>query len=135
MSLVSRIVDSCVVIAERNHATRITEIHLEIGDFSLIVDTLLQHAFDILSKQTLAEHAKLVIQRVPGVIRCQTCERESEIWFQQSEQNLNPVNFLSSCSSQEGTFGRNLFQCRLCGSHVTELIKGKNMIIKNIRII
>jgi hydrogenase nickel insertion protein HypA len=145
MALVQRIVDTCIAVAHRNGANKINVINLEIGDFSLIIDQMFRHCFEIVSKNTIVEGAVLQLNRTPGVILCDACQKTSEIWYDaektppnvdskdamaQYEKNLTASDVLSKQSS----VGNNLFQCRQCGSRNTTLIRGKSIVIKNIQV-
>lgn len=145
MGLVQRIVDMCIAVARRNGANKISVITLEIGDFSLIIDHMLRHCFEIVTKDTIAEHAEIRINRTPGVIQCDSCHKTSEIWFDAEKNGLNCdeqraiteyQNNLTASDvlSAHSSAGNNLFQCRSCGSRNTILIRGKNLVIKNIQV-
>jgi len=56
--------------AEENGAERVTTIHLKIGELRDIVDQWMQRFFDYLSKGTIAEGAKLAIERPPIRFQC-----------------------------------------------------------------
>jgi hydrogenase nickel incorporation protein HypA/HybF len=64
--------------AERAQASRITDIHLVIGDLSTIVDDSVQFYFDFLSPDTIAAGAKLHFERIPARLRCRACGSEFE---------------------------------------------------------
>ena len=123
----------------------ITDIDLEVGDFSLVIEHMFQQSFHTLRMNSLAENAVLHITRTPGVVQCNSCGKQTEIWWktvvqdndsshqnsiQNYEQNVTPNDILSGKSD----FGHNMFQCPHCKSNDTELIKGKSIVIKNIKV-
>lgn len=67
------IVDIAVREAEKAGASRITEIRLVIGDLSTIIDESVSLYFDMISRGTAAEGAKLVFKRMPARFRCNVC--------------------------------------------------------------
>jgi len=59
--------------AERNGAEKVITIRMSVGQLSELEDDWLQHYFDYLSKGTVAEGAKLAIERLPAKIQCNAC--------------------------------------------------------------
>lgn len=62
--------------AEKNAARRIVTIHLQVGKLSDLQDEWMQRYFDHLSRRTLAEGAKLQIERTPIRLACDACNAE-----------------------------------------------------------
>ena len=62
--------------AREAKATRITAIHLVIGQMAGFVDDCIQFYFDLLTKGTLAEGARLHFHRIPTRLRCWGCGQE-----------------------------------------------------------
>jgi hydrogenase nickel incorporation protein HypA/HybF len=54
-------------------ASRVTDLHLVIGQLSSIVDDSIQFYWDIISQETLCAGATLHFERVPATLRCQDC--------------------------------------------------------------
>jgi hydrogenase nickel incorporation protein HypA/HybF len=145
-TVVSQIFRKCLQVAKMNNATSISEINLEVGDFALIVESYAQKAFDILKKDTIAKNAVLNIKRTPGVIHCNSCGQKSEIWFNLEKEKAAKEGRLEEYEQYEKevtkesilignpNLGTNLFHCRKCKSSDTNLIEGKGIVIKDIRI-
>lgn len=54
-------------------ARKITQINLVIGQFSSIVDDSVQFYWDVISKDTSAQGARLHFERIAGEMTCQQC--------------------------------------------------------------
>lgn len=74
LSITQNILDIALRHAVKADATRITRLHLVIGDFSSVVDDSVQFYWDVISRGTIAEGAELRFERVPATLRCLTCE-------------------------------------------------------------
>ena len=59
--------------AERAGATRVSDLYLVIGQLSSIVDDSVQFYWDIISKETICEGARLHFERVPAQMICLDC--------------------------------------------------------------
>ncbi len=57
-------------------ANKVTAIHLTIGELTGFVDESIQFYFDFISKDTLAEGARLTFNRIPARARCRQCAHE-----------------------------------------------------------
>ena len=144
-SMVNQIFRKCLEVARRNNATSISEINLEVGDFALIVEIYAKQAFDTLKKGTIAENATLNFKRTPGVIHCNSCQQNSEIWFSKEKEKAASEGRLEEYENYEKAvaeksileadpnLGTNIFHCRKCNSSDTTLIDGKGVTIRNIR--
>lgn len=73
LPVVKSIFDMCVKHATANNAKRIISVKLRVGEISDLQDEWIQRYFDYLSKGTFVEGAKLVIERVPLVLKCREC--------------------------------------------------------------
>jgi hydrogenase nickel incorporation protein HypA/HybF len=99
-------------------AQKITEVFLEIGELTLIVPDLLRRSFEIATKGSIADGAKLNIKIIPGQVKCRECNKISEV----------------SLTEEAQLTGLQLFRCKHCGSNNTEIIEGKKANVKNIKI-
>jgi len=104
--------------AIKHNAKKITEVHLEIGELTLIVPDLLKRSFEMATTGSIAEGAELVIELLPGTIKCRECGKNSSV----------------TLSEEAHLTGLTLFQCRHCQSKNTEIIDGKKANIKNVKI-
>jgi hydrogenase nickel incorporation protein HypA/HybF len=59
--------------AEQAGAARVTRLNLIIGEFSSVVDDSIQFYWEMMVQGTIAEHAALCFERVPGKFRCDEC--------------------------------------------------------------
>jgi hydrogenase nickel incorporation protein HypA/HybF len=57
-------------------ASRVTDIHIIIGQLSSIVDDSIQFYWDIISADTVCAGAKLHFQRIPAKFACMDCGHE-----------------------------------------------------------
>ncbi len=85
LSVTESILDIAVRHAQRAGAQRILAINLVIGDLTGFVDDSIQFYFDFLSKDTLAQGARLAIERIEPRVRCSVCGAEyappdSRLW-------------------------------------------------------
>ena len=146
-SIATNILDICVKSAQQNNAKLIKEVSLELGDFTLIVEDMLENCFNIASKGTIADNAKLNMIRTPGKLYCNDCSQTSEIWFNEEkekeekalEENKSTDIYEKGVGAASGVsgykfLGVNLFQCKKCGSKNTDLTGGKEIKIKNIKV-
>ncbi|MFC2065416.1 hydrogenase maturation nickel metallochaperone HypA, partial [Chloroflexota bacterium] len=62
--------------AEKAQAKKIISINLVIGQLASIVDDSINFYWDIISDETIAKGAKLVIQRIPVGMRCYDCGKD-----------------------------------------------------------
>ncbi len=74
LSVTQSLLELALRHAERADARRILRLNLVIGDLASIVDESVQFYWDIVSQGTIAEGAELCFERVPGRLRCVTCD-------------------------------------------------------------
>ncbi|MBW1869368.1 MAG: hydrogenase maturation nickel metallochaperone HypA, partial [Deltaproteobacteria bacterium] len=79
LQVTERILDIVLRHAQTNGANRIISIQLKIGELSDLENEWVQKYFDHLSKDTIAKNAKLKIERIPVVMKCDDCEHSFEI--------------------------------------------------------
>jgi hydrogenase nickel incorporation protein HypA/HybF len=76
LSITERILEIALTHGEKAGARKITDLFLVIGDLSSVVDDSVQFYWDLISKDTIAEGAKLNFRRIPTRFRCLECNLE-----------------------------------------------------------
>jgi hydrogenase nickel incorporation protein HypA/HybF len=76
LSVTESVLEIACKHAEKARATKVTDIFLEIGQLSSIVDESVQFYWDLISKDTLCEEATLHFKRVPAKLVCLECSQE-----------------------------------------------------------
>ena len=79
LSVTEGILNIALDEAGKHNVKHITSIKLKIGNLSGVMPQLIQDYFDLLTKDTVADGAKLVIERIPAAIMCEECHEESII--------------------------------------------------------
>ena len=98
--------------AKGSKATRVTSVNLEVGALSDLQTEWIQRYFNHLSCGTVAEGAKLNVDRVPAVFRCNRCRRSFEV---------------SSLLEDE-------LSCSRCHSKEVTLVSGGEYFVKNMEV-
>ena len=99
--------------AQKNGVRQVLGIALRVGELSDLEDEWIQRYFDYLSKDTLAAGAKLNIERVPVVFRCEPCGHDFPVRIRDIDQ----------------------VRCPLCQGEKMTLVSGREYFIKNIEVI
>ena len=103
------ILDIVLKHAQMNGVTKIHTISLAIGKMSDLEDEWVQRYFDYLSKDTIAQGARLKIERTPVVLGCDSCSHNFEVDIKKMEDIV----------------------CPQCGEKKFSLISGREYYIKN----
>ena len=73
LAITEGIIRAAIPEAEKHGAKRILEIRLKIGVLSGVLPECIQYYFDIASRGTIAENARLVVEKIPVSIACPDC--------------------------------------------------------------
>ena len=109
LSITQNVLNIVVEHAQRAEAQKVTAINLVIGELTGFVDDSIQIYFDMLSPETIAAGAKLVIRRVPAQIRCRAC---GEVFALQGQKWVCP-----KCSAVGG-----------------EILRGREFLVESIEV-
>ncbi|MBI5190194.1 MAG: hydrogenase maturation nickel metallochaperone HypA [Nitrospirae bacterium] len=109
VSICESIIDILKQQAAARGKARVTLVRLKIGEMAGVVEDSMRFAFEVVSKDTLAEGAELVIDLVPLMARCKACGADFPI---------------------EGY----AFSCAVCGSPEIEVVSGRELMIDEIEL-
>ena len=73
MAIAEGILNIAFDYAEKNKASKITKVTLKLGEMSGVEVEALNVSFDVLTKDTIAEGAELIINRIPLMGKCNKC--------------------------------------------------------------
>jgi hydrogenase nickel incorporation protein HypA/HybF len=77
LSLVATLFETLLAHAEAHQARRITRVKIQVGALAGVVPDLLESAFDMYKKGTLAENAVLEVVIPPFTVLCRSCRIET----------------------------------------------------------
>ena len=86
MSLVRPLIQLIKEEAEAAGVEKITAVHLVVGEGRDIVEYLLESMFQFMARGTVAENAKVTIQHVPYMVKCNQCQTEFHLDVMQPEK-------------------------------------------------
>lgn len=109
LSIVSNLFELLEEQAKEAGAQKITLVKLKVGVLSGVVPELLQTAFDIYKKDTIAAEAELIIETVPLRLLCHQCHQET------TQDDI-------------------VFTCAYCGSTHLEKKEGTELILEKIEL-
>ncbi len=112
LQVTEKILDIVLKHAKANSVNKVLSIQLKIGDLSDLENEWVQRYFDYLSKDTIAENAKLKIERAPVVMKCDSCSNSFEV-------NIKEVKDI---------------QCPDCENKKCSLISGRDYYIKDMEV-
>jgi hydrogenase nickel incorporation protein HypA/HybF len=76
LSVTESVLEIACKHAEKAQAKKVTDIYLVIGRLSSIVDDSVSFYWDMISKNTVCEDAKLHFKRIPAKLICLQCNHE-----------------------------------------------------------
>ncbi len=77
--IVEGILNAVVPAAREHNAERILAIRLKIGELSGVVPSCIHEYFAVAAKGTIAEGARIEIEKIPVRIRCRSCGYAGEL--------------------------------------------------------
>ncbi|MEA3223543.1 MAG: hydrogenase maturation nickel metallochaperone HypA [Thermodesulfobacteriota bacterium] len=99
--------------AKANNVNKVLSVSLKIGELSDLINEWVQRYFDYLSKDTIAEGARLNIERTPVVVQCKECGHSFQVNIKESAKP----------------------RCPECGGDEVTLVSGREFYINSIEVI
>lgn len=109
LAITENIIKICSEEAVKNKAKKVKEIKILVGDLTGLIPESIQYYFDIASKGTEVEGAKLNIIKMPLKIFCNDCKNTSIVL-------------------------RGIFTCPECGGSDIKLIGGNEFLIDSMEV-
>ncbi len=107
LSIAANIVEIAEEYAQKNNASVINEIEIDVGELSGVVIEALEFAMDSIIKNTILENSKILINHITGLAKCLECRHEF------------PVSSLYE-------------NCPHCNEFNLEIIKGDELRVKSL---
>ncbi len=98
--------------AEKHQVSKVLKVNLDIGVLSDLQEEWIQNYFDRLSEGTVAEGAKIHVNKIPATVRCDDCQHSFEV---------------------ESLIQDELF-CPNCQSHAISLMSGREYHIRDMEV-
>ena len=73
LPIINNILKIVLKHAEDHKVKKVVAVHLQVGELSDLEDKWMQQYFDYLSKKSVADGARLVIERIPVKMKCSDC--------------------------------------------------------------
>ncbi len=109
LAVTEEILHKAEEIALQEHALRVTDIYLQIGKLSGIIDESVQFYWNALCEDTICAQANLHFEAVPALIDCEDCGNQYEL-------------------------DHDLIPCPACGSMNLKIAGGEEFILKSIEV-
>ena len=108
------IINAVLETAEKNNATEVNKIYIEVGRLAMLNPEQLRFLLDVLVENTIAENAKIDISEIPVTISCPECGYEGIANLDDSD-HYAPI-----------------IQCPKCENLSISILDGKDCVVKNI---
>ncbi|MDP4143268.1 MAG: hydrogenase maturation nickel metallochaperone HypA [Bacillota bacterium] len=88
LPITQSIIRICCQEAEKRNIDKVKAIKLSVGEMAPVIPESIQYYYDIMTKGTRIEGAKLVITIIPIIIKCLDCNNEFNLNFSQYKCNV-----------------------------------------------
>jgi len=116
VSVMAQIVDEILKIAGKNRAESVEKVVLEVGDLTFLGTEQLRFAYAVLSQDSILRNSAIVIRKIKGRIKCQSCGYEGALGEKGGISHFSPI-----------------FTCPKCGGKVT-VVSGRECVLRSMRL-
>ncbi|MFH0815477.1 MAG: hydrogenase maturation nickel metallochaperone HypA [Methanobacteriota archaeon] len=96
-SIAQQVVEVVQDAAAKAGGSKVSEIHLRIGELSFIAEEQLRFAIGEMSRGTVLEGAELTIFSEPGVARCRSCGTEETVSYERLRAAVATLAICARC--------------------------------------
>jgi len=122
IGVAQEILDAVLNIAREQEAVKVLEVNVQVGELTFLKPEQLSYAFEFVSKQSIADGAKLNVEIKPAEVKCNTCGFVGEVHYHGPE--------IHEPSSVQRIF----LSCPKCGSDKTEILSGSECFVREVRL-
>ncbi len=119
-STAQTIFNTVIEVAKENNGKKVERIVVEVGEFALLNTDQVTFWLEVLGEKTIAEGMKVEFVKIPGKIRCEKCGYNGTV-KSPTEEDI-ALHTLVEPS----------FSCPKCESKFTEILAGREVILKNV---
>jgi hydrogenase nickel incorporation protein HypA/HybF len=109
-SIVETVTETLAALPDSSKGARVLEVRLRVGALASVIPESLEFCWGIASEGTPLEGSRLVVNLLPVVVHCASCDKDSELDGVQS------------------------FRCPRCGEPSSDLRQGRELEIDSIEI-
>jgi hydrogenase nickel incorporation protein HypA/HybF len=118
VSIAKSILSTILEVASKNKAREVSGVEMEVGEICLINKEQLVYLIGVLAHDTIAKEMKISIKEVKTKIKCKNCSYSGDVEYKEVDPTWH--------------YRVPIFACVRCKSNMTEIIQGKELIIKTI---
>ena len=123
ISISQAIAETVLKKARDKKARRVLSLKLEIGELTFLSPEQIRFWLKELFKGTLAQGVKIYIKKILSLIKCKSCSYEGNMSLGSDEDNPLSHTYFP------------IMKCPKCSSFSLEIKKGKECLVKQIRIV
>ena len=119
-STAQTIFNTVIEVAKENNGKKVEKIVVEVGEYALLNTDQVEFWLEVLGEKTIAEGMKVEFVKIPGKISCEKCGYNG------------PVKPPTEEDIALHTLGEPSFSCPECESLFTDILAGREVILKNV---